>query len=59
MKAMVGSSAGRVLWKGPSQRHTSKNLAIMVQINCRVTNNNLGCADTTPTLKCNFSSAVN
>ena len=32
MKAMVGSSAEGVPWKEPSQRHTSKYLAIMVQI---------------------------
>ena len=32
MKAMVGSSAKGVPWKEPFQRHTSKYLAIMVQI---------------------------
>ena len=32
MKAMVGSSAKQVPWREPSQRHTSKYLAIMVQI---------------------------
>ena len=31
-KAMVGSLAERVLWRGPFQRHTWKNFIIMVQI---------------------------